>query len=107
MDFQELIERARYIKGRNAEMTAAEGNTPWGAAERFQGLVGNVGDLAKLVMAKNGFRTYPDLDKKLRHELADCLWSVIILADETGVDLENAFFETMDELEARANKHRQ
>lgn len=55
MDFQELIERARYIKGRNAEMTAAEGNTPWGAAERFQGLVGDVGDLAKLVMAKNGF----------------------------------------------------
>jgi NTP pyrophosphatase (non-canonical NTP hydrolase) len=37
----------------------------------------------------------------LAHELADCLWSIIVIADEAGVDLEKAFFETMKEIELR------
>ena len=56
----------------------------------------------KLVMAKEGRREGPaNLDAKLEHELADCLWSVLVLADAYGVDLERAFATTMDELEAK------
>ena len=40
-------------------------------------------------------------DAKLAHELADCLWSVLVLARAYGVDLEQAFVVTMDELEQR------
>ncbi|MFA6533657.1 MAG: MazG nucleotide pyrophosphohydrolase domain-containing protein [Patescibacteria group bacterium] len=101
MEFKQLIERAKEIREVNAELAESEGSKAWGLAERTQGFVGDVGDLAKLVMAKNGYRKYGDLDQRLRHELADCLWSVIIIADEAGVDLEAAFVETMKEIELR------
>jgi NTP pyrophosphatase (non-canonical NTP hydrolase) len=101
MEFKELIARAKEIKKVNIALTKREGCKPWGLAERTQGFVGDVGDLAKLVMAKNGYRQYKDLDKRLAHELADCLWSVIIIADEAGIDLEKSFFETMKEIELK------
>jgi len=55
----------------------------------------------KLVMAKEGFRAHNNIDKKLAHELADCLWSIIILADELSIDLESEFLTTMEELQKR------
>ena len=63
--------------------------------------MGDVGDLAKLVQAVNGVRGIPDAEEKLEHELADCLWSVTVLAQAHEVDLEAAVLETMAELEAR------
>jgi len=101
MEFKQIVERAKEIRKINATLTQNEGSKTWGLSERFQGFAGDVGDLAKLIMAKNGYRKYDDLDKKLSHELADCLWSVIILADEAGINLEEAFLETMKEIELR------
>ena len=63
------------------------------------GFLGDVGDLAKLVHGKAGVRPRDDLDEALAHELADCLWSVLTLADRYGVDLESSFLTTMDDLE--------
>ena len=37
--------------------------------------------------------------RDLAHELADCLWSVLTLADAYDVDLAAAFTSTMDELD--------
>lgn len=101
MEFKKIIERAKEIREVNFGLTEIEKCKPWGLAEHTQGFVGDVGTLAKLVMAKNGYRKYDDLDKKLAHELADCLWAIIIIADEAGVGLEEAFFETMKEIELR------
>jgi len=70
-----------------------------GALERTQGFMGDAGDLMKLVMAKYGLRTIEDIDKKLAHELSDCLWSILIIADELGIDIEKEFGKNMDELE--------
>jgi NTP pyrophosphatase (non-canonical NTP hydrolase) len=44
------------------------------------------------------------LDEKLAHELADCLWSVLVLADRLGVDLGAAFAATMSDLEQNIRK---
>lgn len=63
------------------------------------GFVGDVGDLAKLVMAAEGTRAMPGGKAALEHELADCLWSVLILAQRYEVDLESVFTRTMGELE--------
>ena len=62
------------------------------------GFLGDVGDLAKLVQGKEGVRPREGLDEALAHELADCLWSVMVLADAYNVDLETAFTTTMREL---------
>lgn len=64
------------------------------------GFVGDVGDLAKLVMAQEGARGMPGGREALEHELADCLWSVLILAYRYDIDLGPVFRRTMTELDA-------
>ena len=86
MEFRILVQKAREIKAAYAELNKKKGEKNWGVAQYTQGLVGDIGDLMKLVMAKEGFRTYNNVDKKLAHELADCLWSIIVLADELSID---------------------
>ena len=87
------------IHARFAAAAAHRGMRPWTREEVMQGFVGDVGDLAKLVMAKAGVRPVADVDRKLAHELSDCLWSVLVLARLYGVDLEREFPRTMDEID--------
>jgi NTP pyrophosphatase (non-canonical NTP hydrolase) len=72
----------------------------WSTEQIALGLVGDVGDLAKLIQAAAGVRDAPDLERRLGHELADCLWCVLVLAEKLGVDLDAAFDSTMKELKA-------
>lgn len=63
------------------------------------GFTGDVGDLAKLVMAQEGAREIPGGRAALGHELADCLWSVLVLASVYDIDLASEFQRDMTELE--------
>jgi|SRR4030095_8763684 NTP pyrophosphatase (non-canonical NTP hydrolase) len=101
MQFSEMTARAERVRERYAEFERAKYGAAWTNEELALGLVGDVGDLVKLVMAVNGRREISGARKKLEHELADCLWSVIALANAHEIDLERAFVETMDELEER------
>ncbi len=62
----------------------------WTTTDLLLGLVGDLGDLAKLVQAHEGKRDVADLDRALVHELGDCLWALIVIADRLGVDLDDA-----------------
>ena len=99
MEFQDLTQRALTIRRLYHDYERKNYGAEWTNEELALGFVGDVGDLAKLVMACNGRRIIPDADAKLAHELADCLWSLIALADAHGVNLEQAFLKTMDDLE--------
>ena len=101
MNFEELQDRALAVRKQFETFEKREHGRAWSSEELALGFVGDVGDLAKLVQAKNGVRQIDDLDDQLAHELADCLWSVMVLADAFDVDLENAFLETMTVLEQR------
>jgi len=96
-----LIQKALKVRQQYKTLEREKYGRSWTPAEIAQGFVGDVGDLQKLVMAKSGIRDINDVDQKLKHELSDCLWSVIILADEYGIDIESEFKMTMDELEKR------
>lgn len=99
MNFQNLMRSAIEIRQRYAQWEQAHYGRSWTDEELALGFVGDMGDLVKLVQAKNGVRNIPDMDEKLAHELADCLWSVIVLAQAYHVDLETAFLQMMDDLE--------
>ena len=99
MDFQNIIDRALTIRRLYEEKERQLYGSPWTREEIALGFVGDVGDLAKLVMAENGKREIENSKAKLEHELADCLWSVIVLAKLHDVDLEESFLETMEKLE--------
>ncbi|MGH3703696.1 MAG: MazG nucleotide pyrophosphohydrolase domain-containing protein [Agromyces sp.] len=101
MEFQVMQQMARRVASLYAERDVERFGRAWDANELVLGLVGDVGDLAKLAQGTAGVRPHPDLDAALEHELADCLWSLIAIADALDIDLERAFGNTMEELSQR------
>jgi NTP pyrophosphatase (non-canonical NTP hydrolase) len=99
MEFSTMVHRAMEVRRQYAELEKSRYSRAWTRAEVLQGFVGDVGDLVKLAMACSGIRDIPEAEQKLAHELADCLWSILVLSELYDVDLERAFLRTMDELE--------
>lgn len=101
MDFLKIIERAREVRTLYSELEVKKHGKEWTTGQIAQGFIGDVGDLMKLVMSKEGIRDAENIDEKLKHELSDCLWSIIVLADSFGIDLEESFISNMSLLEKR------
>jgi NTP pyrophosphatase (non-canonical NTP hydrolase) len=99
LEFHDLIQRAMHIREQYSELEKSRYGRSWTDEEIALGFMGDVGDLAKLILAREGVRAIPDAEAKLAHELADCLWSVIVLSQHYGINLEQAFLGTMDEIE--------
>lgn len=101
MQLEELQQRAEAIQAQYDALNKADGHSDWSALDYTSGLVGDVGDLIKLVMAKEGKRRGQDLDARIAHEPSDILWSVLVIAKKYDINIEEAFTKTMDELEKR------
>lgn len=99
MEFKQLIKRAVDTRKRYAELEKKRYGRSWSREELMLGFVGDVGDLAKLVQAKEDVRQIDNVDDKLAHELCDCLWSVLVLANEYGVNLDKHFEHVMDQID--------
>lgn len=107
MELNGLTQRAMEIRQGYAALEQILYGRSWTDEEIALGFVGDVGDLMKLIQARNRVRAIPDAEQKLGHELADCLWSVLVLAQTYGIDLEATFLATMDELEQYTATKRQ
>jgi NTP pyrophosphatase (non-canonical NTP hydrolase) len=97
-DFQVLQSEALKVKSLYDDMNLKQRTRTWTNEEFMLGFVGDVGDLAKLVMAQEGAREVPGGRAALAHELADCLWSVLVLSHLYDVDLVHEFQSTMDKI---------
>lgn len=104
MEFQTIIDRAMTIREQYEAREKQLYGSAWTSEEIALGFVGDVGDLAKLIVAENGKRNIANSTEKLAHELADCLWSVIVLAQQHGIDLESSFVNTMNDLERQLSE---
>lgn len=104
MNIKELSKRAIEIKEKYHKLEMKKYGKKWTTAQVMEGFVGDIGDLMKLVMAKDGIRDAENVDEKLAHELADCLYSVLVLSEKYGVDIEKSFLKTMNELNEGINK---
>ena len=60
-------------------------------------LTEEVGELARVIVRRYGPQVSKksDLDHNLEEELADVLWVVVCLANQTGIDLTEAFRKTL------------
>ena len=99
VEFEAIRERALSVRRRYEERERERYGRPWSLEELTLGFVGDVGDLAKLVQAHEGVREIDNVEERLAHELADALWSLIVIADRCGIDLEASFVRTMNELD--------
>jgi NTP pyrophosphatase (non-canonical NTP hydrolase) len=102
-DLSTLQAQALKVRQLYNELNRKDGHGKWNAKDYTMGFVGDVGDLVKIVMAKENMRSIDDVDTKLKHELSDCLWSLLVIAAHYDIDLESSFTQTMQELETRIN----
>jgi NTP pyrophosphatase (non-canonical NTP hydrolase) len=68
-----------------------------------------VGELSRLIARKYGEQSSKDndLDKNLEDEMADILFVLICLANQTGVDLTSAFAKNLQKKTSRdADRHK-
>ena len=94
-DIKILEQRALEVRRRYDQLNRKNGGQPWDAKKLANGFKKDVADLIEIVQSRA-------LDqKKLNHELADCLWSVLVIARKMDVDIERAFWTAMLDLDNR------
>ena len=101
MTIQELQNRALEIRKRYEDYETKRNGKQWSNVDIAMGFAVDLGELLEIIMAKEGLRELDDVDKKLVHELSDCLWCILVLASKYGIDIEKSFLGTMDELDKR------
>lgn len=98
MNFCDIENAALQLNELYEQLETKRWGRTWSTQELALGFVGDVGDLAKLIQAHVGVRTIDDHKAKLGHELSDCLWSILVLANRCGVDLEAEFVRNTREI---------
>jgi NTP pyrophosphatase (non-canonical NTP hydrolase) len=101
MHLDQLTERAFAMHALYDELNLRDRGRTWTRKEFMLGFVGDVGDLAKLAMAAEDAREAPGGRDALGHELADCLWALLILARLHDVDLVAEFRRMTDDWNTR------
>ena len=94
-DIKILEQRALEIRYKYDALNRSKSGEVWDAKRLAKGFKKDVSDL--IAILEEG-----SIDnKKLVHELGDCLWSVLVIARKLDVDLEKAFWTTMGEIDQR------
>ena len=72
-------------------------------------LMEEVGELSRLVVRKYGDQSFKESDKgkELSDEMADVLWVLICLANQTGVDLTEALQKNFEKKNSRDKERHQ
>lgn len=73
-------------------------------------LMEEVGELSRLMVRKYGEQSFKESDKgkELSDEMADVLWVLMCLANQTGVDLTEALQKNFEKKNIRdANRHKE
>lgn len=99
-DIKDLQKKAMEINRKYAELEKKKGQDPWTVQQLAQRYSGDVHELIELLEGKGA------PENKLSHELGDCLWSVLVIAYKLGIDVEQAFWKTMAELDERLDKEK-
>lgn len=72
-------------------------------------LMEEVGELSRIMVRKYGEQSFKETDKgkELSDEMADVLWVLLCIANQTGVDLTDALQKNFEKKSARdADRHR-
>jgi NTP pyrophosphatase (non-canonical NTP hydrolase) len=73
-------------------------------------LVEETGELARIMVRKYGEQSYKesDKDKDMADEMADILWVLLCLANQTGIDLTDALQKNMEKKTSRdGDRHKE
>lgn len=101
-DFQGISRLAFKVRKNYADLEKKRHGRPWTKEEIMQGFVVDVGDLMREIMKQANIREGKNRSE-LIHCLCDCLWSVIVLANQYDINLEKEFRLSMQRLSKEIN----
>jgi NTP pyrophosphatase (non-canonical NTP hydrolase) len=101
MELDLIQKEALRIKNLYAQFERDKYGREWDNQDIFTGLVSDIGDLSRLVLAKEGLMKVENLEEAIGHEISDCLWAILVLAKNYNVNIEEVFFDNMKKLEDR------
>lgn len=102
MTYKQLVQIAKETRTLFEKYEKKSAGKVWDNQQLFMGLVTDMGDLSKLILAKDGYRSLSgNVDKALRHELADCFWVLIILSEKYNINLPEALIEMNEEIKIK------
>ncbi len=101
MDIAAMQQRAVEVRAKFADFEQESYGQEWSTEDLVMGLMTDVGDLSAIVHRLEGRRPLRETDPKeeLEHELSDCLWVLLVLAERYGVELGTSFTHTMNGIE--------
>ena len=78
----------------------------WSLHELMLGFSNDVGTVGRLILAHDGtWDIEGDVDEQLKHKLSESLWWVIVIAERLGIDISEAYADTMDRIESGLSGH--
>jgi len=105
IDFAAATARSLHIRELYKQLEERIHGSAWTPQEVMLGYVYDIGELGRLVMAKEDRWMHEgDLPRELEDKLSECLWWVFVLADRTGVDITKAFTAKMNTLDLQLTK---
>ncbi len=105
MEINELSRLAMEVRKLYDENQKSNGCKDWDVLINATGMVGDVGDLMKYLMAYQGYRTGDNIKEKVSHELCDVLWSLLVIAHKLDIDISTEFPKQMQGLKDRIDQN--
>lgn len=99
--WQEMLAAAREIDQKYQDLDKQRLGRIWSNTEFLAACATDWGELVEAIMKLDGMRPGEGDKDAVRHELADMLWALIVLADRLEIDLSESFLETMEEIHSR------
>lgn len=103
-DLKDLQRKSLVVANHYDDYNRKLSGKTWDLNDYVDGLVGDVGDLVKAIMAVRGRREIPDALDRVEHELNDILWSLLLLYKFFQLDPDRSFIKAMSMLEKRVVK---
>ncbi len=102
MDIDDMTRRAVEVRAKFSVYERDTYGQEWSTEDLVMGLMTDVGDLSAIVHRLEGRRPLRDADPRdeLAHELSDCLWVLLVLADRYQIEVGQSFEHTMSGIEA-------
>jgi NTP pyrophosphatase (non-canonical NTP hydrolase) len=86
----------------NIRIKLAHANQPWPLLILFTDLMEEMGELAEIIKAKEGYKPYKNLPlENMGKEIADVLFSLFSIANYYEIDIEKSLMKILAEYEDR------
>jgi len=99
IDLSTASSRAIQIRKLYHQLEIQHHGTTWSKQEDMIGLMSDIGELGRLLMASDDRWAYKgDVPKDIADKISECMWWLFVLSDRLEVDISSAFSSKMNEL---------